>query len=569
MKSLNERREQFMAAHPVWKPQTIYQCFEATVLRKGENPFFIDESREFSYHETGEMIHQAAFALQAIGVKSGTCVAVALDNSIEFVVLTFALAKLGAVKVPINRSSGVSETGEILKQSRAKYFFTGRIADLSGCANIKGLRKMIGLYLEPEQLEKADTQMVLSWEEFLKKGIEIQKDFMDHHSDFADEVYQDANGVSDIIYTSGSTGNPKGVMLTHDMLLRSAFASCINRGFEEGRRIYVPLPLFHVYGYVEGMLSILFVAGSILITEGKFSAEKALFTMERYQANDILSVPSIMIKLLEYPQLKNYSLKSLKGVYCSASFCPKWVWSAVRKKLHVEEVITGYGMSEVSGASIQTDPLDDNRILENCVGKVLYGGCAGEEDLGGRIIEYRVIDVKSGKDKPPGQYGELICRGPVVTKGYYCNPEANQYAMLAGGWMRTGDVGYFDNNGYLKLLGRCNDLYKINGENVSPQFLDKVIARCPGVSAVETVGVPDGKLGFVGAAFIDTRDRKEKNKERIIRYCKENLAPYQVPRYFFFSDCGQWPHTSTGKVMKYKLRKIAEEKIAGVKGQRV
>lgn len=547
MKSLNERREQLMARYPVWKPQTLYQRFMETASRGEDKIFFIDEERTYRYGEVKQLVGETASALQAIGVRSGSCVAVALKNSIAFVLLTFALAKLGAVKIPINGSAGFSEAGEILKQSGAKFLFTEREADLSESGDMQGIRKIIGLHTETKYAEKSEK--FLSWEDFLEKGKGI----------LAEAAVSDADGVSDIIYTSGSTGTPKGVMLTHDMLLRSAFAGCINRGFEEGRRIYIPLPLFHVYGYVEGLLSALFVTGSILITGGKFDARRALSAVEKYQANDILSVPSVMVKLLNCPDLGRANLDALHGVYCSASFCPKWVWSAIREKLHVEEVITGYGMSEVSGASIQTDPLDDSRILESRVGKVLYGGCAGDERCKGNIIAYRVIDGDTGKDMPFGQYGELICRGPVVTKGYYRNREANINAMMEGGWMRTGDIGYFDEHGYLKFLGRCNDLYKINGENVSPQFLDKVIARCQGVSAVETVGVPDEKLGWVGAAFIDAHNPGEEEKERIIRYCKENLAPYQVPRYFFFTDSHEWPHTSTGKVMKYKLRETAEK----------
>lgn len=554
MKSLKERREQFMAGYPVWNAQTLYQRFRETASQGEDKIFFIDDGQEYNYREALQLIEQTASALRAIGVRDGSCVAVALKNSIYFVAITFALAKLGAVKIPINGSAGFAEAREILRQSKAKFFFTEREADVAKSADIQGMRKIIGLHLDTEESEK-----VLSWEHFLEKGKGI----------LTESVYQDADGVSDIIYTSGSTGTPKGVMLTHDMLLRSAFASCINRGFEEGRRIYVPLPLFHVYGYVEGLLSVLFVNGSILITRGKFDVQKALSAMEKHQANDLLGVPSIIMKILQYPQLGEYSLELLKGVYCSASFCPKWVWKAIREKLHVKEVITGYGMSEVSGASIQTDPLDDDRILESRVGKVLYGGCAGDEGCGKKVIEYRVIDGDTGKDMPFGQYGELICRGPIVTKGYYLNPEANAFAMLGGGWMRTGDIGYFDENGYLKLLGRCNDLYKINGENVSPQFLDKVIAGCAGVFAVETVGVPDEKLGWVGAAFIDAHDPDEEEKERIIRYCKENLAPYQVPRYFFFTHSYEWPHTSTGKVMKYKLREMAEKMMENGEGNAI
>ncbi len=541
METLEKRREQFLSRYPQWEGLTLYQRFVKAVSCGGDRIFVIDDQKQYTYQEVLDRTEKAAAALKAAGVIPGTGVAVAMNNCLEFVVLTFALAKLGAIKVPINRSTGFEESAYILQQSEAKLFFTEREKDLERKASYQGVSSVI--YMKQNAIDG-----VLSWDQFLEQG----------EAAVADEVFQDAHGIADVIYTSGSTGCSKGVMLSHDMLLRSAFASCINRGFEQGRRIYVPLPMFHVYGYVEGLLSVLFVEGSILITKGKFEVKKALAAMAQYRVNDILSVPSLMAKILQFPELDQYDLSSLSGVYCSASVCPKWVWGEIRRKLHVDEVITGYGMSEVSGASIQTDPLDEESILENRVGKILNGGCAGVGAYGGNIIEYRVIDGATGEDMPKGEYGELICRGPVVTRGYYHYPEANAKAFLSGGWMKTGDIGYFDDQGYLKFLGRCNDLYKINGENVSPQFLDKVISKCEQVSAVETVGVPDEKLGWIGVAFIEAYDPTMENKERIKEYCKANLAPYQVPKYFFFTSSCEWPHTSTGKIMKYKLREVAK-----------
>ena len=154
-----------------------------------------------------------------------------------------------------------------------------------------------------------------------------------------------------------------------------------------------------------------------------------------------------------------------------------------------------------------------------------------------------------------------------MTRGYYRDGEATALAVDQEGWLKTGDVGYFDEKGYLKFLGRCNDMYKINGENVSPQYLDKIISKCEHVVTVETVGVPDEKLGYIGAAFVDADNPDQETKESIVDYCKANLAPYQVPRYFFFTDSCTWPHTTTGKVQKFKLREIARKRMEEEDGQ--
>jgi len=555
MKALEERRKKLLARYPQWRNMTLYEGFAFKAAQCPDRVFFVVEGKYCTYAEVLKEADRISAALWSMGLREGGCAAVALSNRIEFVTVTFALAKIGAVKVPVNRNACPRELEFILGQTEAGFLITERPVDTGGADVCPGLRHIICLDGGGKRGGRN-----LSWEDFLEQGNGCGEQDENQKLDRLrePEIFRDADGVCDIIYTSGSTGRPKGVMLTHDMLWRSAFASCVNRGYERGRRIYVPLPLFHVYGYVEGLLAAVLAEGSILITRGKFQVEKALGAMELYGANDILSVPSIMMKILQHPSLDRYNLKELHGVYCSASICPKWVWKAIREKLGVREVITGYGMTEVSGASMQTAPDDDNAVLAGRVGKILYGGPAGDERLGGNVIEYKVID-ENGGELPQGGCGQLLCRGPIVTLGYYRDEEATALCFDADGWLKTGDVGYFDENGYLKFLGRCNDMYKINGENVSPQYLDKIISKCGHVVTVETVGVPDEKLGWIGAAFVDAGCPDQETKDMIMEYCKENLAPYQMPRYFFFTDSSTWPHTTTGKVQKYKLRDMARK----------
>ena len=551
MKALEERRKDLMASYPVWKKMTLYQGLASKAAECPNHVFLLVEGRRYTYGEVLREADRISAAFCAMGLARGGCVAVALSNRSEFVTITFALAQAGAVKVPVNRNASLRELEYILEQTGARFLITERPVEAEDKPACPGPCHIICL----DGAFRADGRY-LSWEDFLEKGKAPDMEM----------PWPDGDSISDIIYTSGSTGRPKGVMLSHDMLWRSAFASCVNRGYETGRRIYVPLPLFHVYGYVEGLLAAVLVGGSILITRGKFDVKKALDTMEQYEANDILSVPSIMMKILQYPGLEQYGLKELHAVYCSASICPKWVWKAIREKLRVQEVITGYGMTEVCGASMQTDPEDDDTVLAGRVGKILYGGPAGEERLNGNIIQYKVVG-ENGEELPAGGCGQLLCRGPIVTRGYYRDEEATALAVDSEGWLKTGDVGYFDENGYLKFLGRCNDMYKINGENVSPQYLDKIISRCGHVVTVETVGVPDEKLGYIGAAFVDAGNPDQETKQSIVDYCKANLAPYQVPRYFFFTDSSTWPHTTTGKVQKFKLREIARKRMEEEDGQ--
>lgn len=547
--------------YPIWEKKTIWKFFETTARRFPGQEFIGTDGREsYSYDRARNMVLRVAKGLLAAGVKPGDHVAMQIENCPEQIFVALAVNAVRAVKIPVNTSLAARELEFVLSQSESRYLITGCRSVLGREeAGEDGERQAVSdskkvsleqvIMLEGGSCLGTDV-LVTEWEAFLEAG-EGQS-----LPDNDQEVYADE--VCDIIYTSGSTRAPKGVMLTHDMLMRSAFASCINRGFETGRRIFVPLPMFHVYGYVEGLLAAVLVGGTVLLHPGKFLAEPVLDYMKRSRANDILSVPAQMIALVRYLQEHPGSLPELHAVYCSASVCPAWVWPGIRQALGVSDVITGYGMTEVCGASMQTAPDDSDEILKTRVGKLLPGGCSGLPEFGGCQLEYRVVDTRTGAVCAKGETGELWCRGLVVTAGYYNRPEANRRVFTEDGWFRTGDCGYFDGAGYLVMAGRVDDMYKINGENVSPKFLEDVLGNCPEICHVEVVGVPHEKHGYVGAAFIQLKEDSPENRRRAECYSQEHLARFQVPRYFIYLTAPDWPRTSTGKVQKFRLVQMAE-----------
>lgn len=543
---IGDRLAELGQIYPKWEKKTIWSFFEAAAERYPDREFIGAEGKEsFSYRQAYEYALKAALGLAALGVRPGDHVAMQLENGPEQVCASLAVHGAGAVRVPVNTLLSAREMEFVLTQSESRYLVTEK--DI-GSLQVSGLKKAV---LMPGGVCRMDIP-VIDWQDLLEAG-QGQK-----LPDRSAEAYADE--VCDIIYTSGSTRAPKGVMLTHDMLMRSAFASCLNRGFETGRRIFVPLPLFHVYGYVEGLLPAILTGGTVLVRQGKFLAEPVLDYMEQTGANDILSVPAQMMSLIDCLREKPRQLPSLHAVYCSAAVCPSWVWPAIRETLKVSDVITGYGMTEVSGASMQTAPDDSDRILESRVGKLLPGGCSGLPELGGHQISYRVVDPKTGLDCEEGRDGELWCRGSIVTKGYFNRPEANKRVFTEGGWFKTGDCGHFDREGYLVMAGRADDMYKINGENVSPKFLEDVLGNCLQIQEAEVVGVPDEKHGYVGAAFIELKEDTPDNRKRAEEYSREHLARFQVPKYFIYMNASDWPRTSTGKVQKFRLKQMAEER---------
>lgn len=538
---LEDRLSELNNLYPVWKKETIWKKFAYTASRFPENIFVIqNDNKRYSYADAEKEIYLLVKGFLEIGIKPGDHVAVQLYNSLEMVFTTIALSKIGAVKIPINIAISSNELTYILIQSDSCFLISNYPEQLVNKEMVNGLK---GIILTKERCCE-NIVSAIPWSSVRQKGARAGKKLLNSILPI------DGDSVSDIMYTSGTTGKPKGVILNHDMLMKSAFASCLNRGFEIGRRIYVPLPLFHSYGYIEGLLAAILVGGAIIINDEKFNAEKSLKYMLKHKANDILSVPSQMIGFIKYLKKNPMSLPDLHSVYCSATSCPAWVWSDIKKYLGVDDLITGYGMTEVCGASMQTQPYDSLETISTRVGKILPDGCQ---------IQYKVVDSLTGEICLPGHKGELWCRGDVVTKGYYKNPIANNAYFTDDGWFKTGDVGRFDENGYLDLNGRVDDIYKINGEKVSPKSLEDVIGKCSTVNTVEVVGIPDEKLGAVGVAFIQLHDDTIHNRIITEKFCYENLAYFQVPKYFIYLPCTDWPRTSSGKIQKFKLKKIALE----------
>ena len=521
-----QRQAVLGAIYPVWEPQTLFWLLQRKAEKLPEHPLLLTRDAVFSYRQVWQGAVKTAGALQALGIGVGSRAAVCLPNGLEYILLTFALSGLGAVKVPVNTELGPVERRCILEHVRPQLLLE---TDERGAIVCHG----------------PALHRVLDWPGLLARAGEASPSFV-----------EDASLPCDIIYTSGSNGRPKGVVLTSDMLLRSAYASCLNRGFELGRRIYVPLPLFHVYGYVEGLLAALLAEGAVLLQSDRFDAEQAISLMEQFQINDLLSVPSMMMNLLRSPALEGADLHALHAVYCSASACPAWLWPQIRQRLGVDDVVTGYGMTEVSGATIQTAPSDTDALLSRRVGRCLNGGCAGVPEWGGRVVDYRVADPETGAVLSPGQAGELQCRGPVVTTGYSRAPEADARAFTSDGWLKTGDVGRFDRDGCLELMGRLSDVYKMNGENVSPDFVERVIGQCGVVAHAEVVGVPDLKTGEAGAAFLELQPGAEPEAalEEIRQHCRRHLARYQLPKYYQILSPDEWPVTGSGKISKRMLK---------------
>jgi fatty-acyl-CoA synthase len=365
--------------------------------------------------------------------------------------------------------------------------------------------------------------------------------------------------VGDMLYTSGTTGSPKGVLVTHDAVQRTAYASALTRAFEDGRRILFSLPCYHMFGYVEGLLAAMMVGGAI-IPQTAFDPARYVAGIERHRASEILCVPTITVALLEHlRRLSSRSdLSSLFAVLSGAAPAPVWLWEQVRSELGVTEITTGYGMTECGGAMTMTLPEDPLELHATTVGRVKMAGAAGISARGGDLTEYKVIDPTSWDDLPAGSEGELASRGPTNMLGFWNKPSSS---VLQDGWLRSGDLGRIRPDGYLQLTGRSKELYKSGGELVMPKEIEELLSQHPAVSQAYAVGVPDEKWGEVGCVWVVLSPGAAVTSDELIALCKDKLARFKVPRHILFVEADQLPTTPTGKVQKFRLVSMAAARL--------
>ena len=549
-----ERLREIDGMYPVWETETIWNRFEKAAKRFADHDYIVFEDVTVTYAETAERSVAISNSLYAMGVRKDSRVAVRLSNCPEFVYLTFALSRLGAVKIPVNMSLGKAEFNHILNCAEADYLIVEHTVDQPLMVECPRLKKTVTL----EAHDGAEHENLLLWSDFLALAT---PETAAAAAALAATV-TDGSALSDIMFTSGSTSLPKGAMLTGDGLQRSAFGSVRTRRFELGRRMLVMVPLFHAFAYVEALLALPFVGGTMFMSRQKFHTAYTLELLKKYRINDTILLGSMMAKLTVEARERNMQFPDLHAVFFGENSL-EWLWDECRRVFDLNDVTTGSGMTEVSGAAFMSNPETPPEYLRmNYSGRLKQAGCAGNPDFGGALMETTIHDPETGELSAPGEVGELWYRGVTVTKGYINNEAANAKSFTADGWFKSGDLWKRGKDGYSIYTGRISDTFKVNGENVSPKYLDEVIGKSPDVTVVSTVGVQHPIKGkMVGVAFIEPVTDDEETHRRIECYCSANLAKFQVPRYYFYSNCRDWPRTGTNKISKKDLRAWAQELI--------
>jgi len=551
-----QRQEALRRIFPLWTPSTLHDTLDSIASKYPNRALVITNQQTWTYQEIKLWSEQIAAGLIDSGVKPGDHVALLMGNFPEFVAVKFAISRAGAVAVPINFLNRRDELGYVLKQSDAVMLIT--MDQFRGLNYLQFLDELAPNWHQSgggTAFPKLKKIVVFPCSgQSLAKDIQTLHNFGKTGSITVQHPGPHSN--CDIIYTSGTTGSPKGVMITHDMMLRTAFGSTWGRAFEDERRILFSLPMYHVYGYVEGLLACLFVGGAI-IPQTKFDAQETLQGIETHHANDVLLIPTMTLALIDELKKTKYELKSLNSVISSGGRAPAYIWQEIVTYLHPEEITTGYGMTEVTASSTVTRPDDPFEKLLQTNGRLREVGPAGDPKLDQRLVVYRVVDPETGKDVAQGEIGELLAKGPGVTQGYYNKPDATAEAFTSDGWFKTGDLGSIDSDHYLTLMGRLKESYRCGGEQVMPTEIEDLLVTHPSVLQAHVVPVPHERMGEVGCAFVVWRDGMTEERQTLIDFCAKNLARFKVPQYILALKADQIPVTPSGRARKFLLVQMA------------
>jgi fatty-acyl-CoA synthase len=554
-----QRQHDLEARWQQWTPRSTAQLLDHVALSHPERPMIVTDDHTYSYAEVAALSTRLAAGLHAIGVGTGDHVAVVMANFPHAVALKFAVARLGAVSVSINFMLRHHELGYVVGQSRASVLIT--------MDEFRGLD--YGSELD---------QLVPGWEEHgggdvlpdlrevfvfgtttspVRRGRSVD-DLVALGTDVSDETILeltravDPDSTSDLLYTSGTTGKAKGVMLRHDGVLRTAYSSAYTRGLDDGYRIMYAMPLYHVFGYVEATIATMFVAGSI-VPKCTFDAVEMLRAVATHDVDEIMCVPAMTSVLIKEADASSYDLTNLSTMFSSGTPHPPGMFERIKQTFGVERIFTAYGQTETTASTMCTLPGDPLDRLARTNGTVKPGGLAGDPELGGALAVYKVVDPVTGDELGPGIVGELLVRGPIVTRGYYDKPEETTALFTEGGWMRTGDLGRIDERDYLTLTGRQKESYRFAGELVIPSDIEEILIEHPGVLEAHVVGVPHERWGDVGCAWVVVNPAAVPGAEELIEYCSSRLARFKVPAMVCFIEAADLPRTVTGRVQKFQL----------------
>ena len=526
---------------------------KANAFPEHEAVVYADRGLRMTYRQFDEYCRLVARSLMKLGIQSGEHIAIWATNTPEWLACQFATGKMGAVLVTVNTNYRTAELEYLLKQSDSttlllieQYRDTSYIDTIYEIA--PELYECQPGQLKAKRLPRLKNVIVLgdkrypgtyTWNDLLAMAQDTAEDELDQRMNSLDP-----HDVINMQYTSGTTGFPKGVMLSHYNIINNAYniAQCMKLTKDD--RLCIPVPFFHCFGCVLGVLACVSV-GATIVPIQEFNATQVLQTVQDEKCTALHGVPTMFIAELNDPDFEKYDLSSLRTGIMAGSNCPIEVMKAVIEKMGAKEITIAYGQTESSPVITQTRTDDPIHLRVETVGRALPN------------VEVKIVEPGTNKEVPCGVQGELCTRGYHVMKGYYNNPEATKEAIDEEGWLRTGDLAIMDENGYCRITGRLKDMIIRGGENIYPREIEEFLYQHPKILDVQVVGVPDEKYGEEVMAWIILKPGQTATAEEVQEFCRGKISRHKIPRYIEFTD--SYPMTASGKIQKFKLREQAKQ----------
>ena len=539
---------------PDWfEKQTVGDLINQAAERFGPREALVYEGRRWSFDEYREEIDRVAKALINLGVQAGDKVSIWMPNRVEWLFLLGAVAKIGAVLVPINTRFRTSDMEYLVNHSDSAVLI---LMDRSGPVDFGGMVAEVAPEIasgDPNNLRPAAFPALrnvvmlggqppagaIAWDAMLAGADEVPADELAHR-----EAAVSPDDTFLLMYTSGTTGFPKGVMHCHNPI-RTITDAANRMAMSPRDTILMYLPLFHCFGLYEGPL-MSWVTGARMVLTTMFDAGEVLRLLEAEKATVLNGFDSHFFDLTSHPEIDRVDVSSLRTILLAVGMASSEpVARATQEKLCPS--LSAWGMTEVGVGATRTfldAPIDD-RCVES--GHPLPG------------YEFKVIDPDTGEMLPTSTMGELCVRGYALMQGYYKCPEATAEAIDDDGWLHTGDVATIRDDGSVRFLGRYKDQLKVGGENVDPTEVEAFLLEHPAVNKVQVVGVPDARLTEVACACVVLESGQAITEADLDGFCRGKMASFKIPRHLVVVD--DYPMTSSGKVQKYLLRQLAADQL--------
>ena len=502
--------------------ENLGQVLPVAAQKYGDKTALVIGGRSFSFNTLNDLSSRLANGLRELGITAGDRVTIYSQNSWEWIVSYYAIARLGAVVNPINVMLTPEEVLYVVKDCGARALLT---------TPAKG-RPLI------ERKDESPLQDIILFGDEVLAGARSFNTLLEESASDFDDVYSPPENLSTIGYTSGTTGHPKGAMVSHRAVLLNAAMVANMHVRTQADTTVIALPCAHVYGNI--IMNAAFLYGMTLVLLERFVEADVLKAIQEYHATMFEGVPTMYMYLLNYPDLEKYDLSSLTRCTVGGQTMPVTKMQEVEKRFGCP-LLEIWGMTEIAGAGTTHPYYGPNRL--------------GSIGIALPYIECRIADLSNVSRTPgPGEVGELMVRGPIVMQGYFGNAEATRETIEPDGWLHTGDLAHMDADGYIYIVDRRKEMIITAGYNVYPAELERVIAQHPAVAMVAVGSQPDEFKGEVAKAYVVLRYGAQADEAEILALCREHLAAYKVPRTVQFVD--DLPRTSTGKIMRRMLRTL-------------